>query len=85
MLSKESLYPVVIAVREGGDSVLVQTADELGQVADFKQKCRFPPFNLISIIARGYWNDPPSDAAARKKLLKRALKLPERASKSPET
>ena len=73
----------IIAQQEGG-VYLVQTAKkdnaEQAIVVDMEGKRAHPPFNLQSILARGYWEDPPEEI--EKELKQEILGLAIEASKS---
>lgn len=70
--------------RRGNDSYLVywgireEDGMELARVLDTSQKTFFPPFNLHSILARGYWEPFEADDAFLKELLTKVKDVKER-------
>lgn len=52
----------LVAVRDGGDRLIYDYTDEEGiQFGQIERGAdKFDPRPLLSIIARGYWNDPAS-------------------------
>lgn len=50
---------VLKLIGEQGDRVfLILVGDEMARVLDLDQRKFFPPYNVDSILARGYWEDP---------------------------
>jgi len=46
-------------IGEQGDRVfLILVGDEMARVLDLDQRKLFPPYNVHSILARGFWEDP---------------------------
>jgi hypothetical protein len=71
---------LIIIAQNDQSYLLVEKADsEIGRVFDLSRKKLFRPFNVASIIARGYWH--PFDREARKdeeaSILKMAAALDE--------
>lgn len=52
---------------------LIDIGNGKGRVLDLYQKTYFPPFNLISIIARGYWEEYKGDQSILPKLKEQIL------------
>ena len=65
-----------IIAKQVADVYLVdlETEDNKGFIAEFDRGVRFRPFNLHSILARGYW----IPAEPNEELLRKILELPEK-------
>ena len=68
-----------VIAKRGDNSYLVQTSENRARVADMDQNVFYPEFNLLSILARGYWEDyDDTDGSKLKEILAEA-KEPEKA------
>jgi hypothetical protein len=61
----------IIAI-SGNNAYLVQTEKDKGRVLDMNQKIFFKPFNIHSILARGYWENFTGDQSILRELLMQA-------------
>lgn len=50
----------IIATRSAS-GYLIDVGNNQGRVFDIEKKIIFTPFNINSILARGYWEDYPSE------------------------
>ena len=48
------------------DTFLVQVDEGIGRVVELDTGIVFPPFNIDSIIARGYWDEVTDKAGAER-------------------
>lgn len=46
-----------IIAQQGHDRFLVETEQDKGVIVDIEENKVSPPFNVHSILARGYWED----------------------------
>jgi len=72
-------------IAQQGDTVyLIGVGKDLARVLDGEQNKLFPPFNVHSILARGYWENFDGDLETVRGLLNRVAILPDNAFRADE-